>query len=75
MRRESPIRERATPKEPHPWDAFLKARLRCLAWLRDERQETTEQIVETMRMDPRQVEMVLAHYDATRLAEARRTRG
>jgi|HubBroStandDraft_2_1064218.scaffolds.fasta_scaffold359140_2 hypothetical protein len=47
----------------HPWEAFLQARMRCLAWLRDEMKETPEQTVVTMRMDPAQVQMLLKTYD------------
>lgn len=48
----------------HPWHAFLRARMRCLGWLRDEMGETPEQSVVTMRMDPAQVLSLLATYDA-----------
>jgi hypothetical protein len=47
----------------HPWHAFLRARMRCLAWLRDEMGESPEQSVVTMRMDPEQVRLLLATYD------------
>jgi hypothetical protein len=51
------------PNEPHPWAAFLQARMRCLAWLRDEMKESPEQSVVTMKMDPAQVRMLLQTYD------------
>ena len=47
----------------HPWREFLHARMRCLAWLRDEMKETPEQSVVTMQMDAMQVRLLLATYD------------
>jgi acyl-coenzyme A synthetase/AMP-(fatty) acid ligase len=48
----------------HPWHGFLRARMRCLAWLRDEMGKSPEQSVVTMRMDPEQVCLLLATYDS-----------
>lgn len=47
----------------HPWHEFLRARMHCLAWLRDEMGETPEQSAITMVMDPQQVSLLLDTYD------------
>lgn len=48
---------------PHPWQAFLDARARCLKWLRDERKQGPDETCRTMRMDPMQVLLILQHVD------------
>lgn len=62
----SDISKQACNETEHPWGAFLRARAKCLVWLRDEMKESPEKICGTMRMDPDQVRLILASEDATR---------
>lgn len=62
----SDISKPACGESRHPWGEFLRARARCLVWLRDEQGETPERICKTLRMDPEQVRLILASEDATR---------
>ncbi len=56
----------------HPWGDFLRARMVVLRWLRDEMKETPEKSVETLKMDPGQVRLLLATIDASPAPKARK---
>lgn len=57
------VRVRRVNGSSAAWDNFLAARAACIKWLRDEMENSPEQICETMKMDPGQVRLILAHVD------------
>jgi len=50
--------ERGMVFDPHPWDAFLKARLRAIDWMSEDGQ-SAEYIVHALSLDPGQLQLLL----------------
>ncbi len=45
-------------KEPHPWGEFLKARVKCILWMKNEMKRDDQTIACDLSMDTEQVRLI-----------------
>jgi hypothetical protein len=54
-------KEEAREIWPHPWGEFLKARIKCIKWLKEEMKRNDEEIAHDLSMDITQVILLRKH--------------
>lgn len=50
-------------KEPHPWGEFLKTRIKCILWMKNEMKRDDEMIAYHLSMDEHQVRLIREHFE------------